>query len=387
MREKNLTPPQKFVATTLFGLENILAEELKELGAQKIQVEKKTVSFFGDQHLLYKANLHCRTAIRILQPLAKFTIRQESDLYKQVQKIDWEKYLDSEGSLAIDSVIRSSIFTHSLYVAQKVKDAIVDQFRERFGQRPSVDLAKPDLKIHLYMNQNETTLSLDSSGDSLHKRGYRIITTTVPLNEVLAAGIIQLANWKGETNFIDPMCGSGTFLIEAALIAINRIPGYYRKHYGFMTWKDFSPELYEKIKKEASAQEKKELEIEITGSDTNKKASQIARQNIQNAQLDKMITVEHVPFEERTPPPAPGTLIMNPPYGERQVVEQDLEEKYKRIGDTMKQKYAGYTAYIFTGNRQAAKRVGLKPSRKIELFNGPIDCRLLKYEMYKGKRD
>jgi putative N6-adenine-specific DNA methylase len=372
-------------ATTLFGLEEILAEELKSLGAKDIRVQRRFVEFSGDQYIMYKANLWCRTAIRILKPIASFTIHKEKDLYREIRKIRWDQYITPQSTIAIDSFVRSSIFTHSLYVSQLTKDAIVDQMRDEKGRRPGVDLKDPDLRLNLHIQQNQAVLSLDSSGDSLHKRGYRIQTNTVPLNEVLAAGILYLTGWDCNSSFIDPMCGSGTFLIEAAMMALGRIPGYYRSKFGFMRWLDYDAGLYHGIQDEAIKNERETLSFPIEGSDVNRKTYQIACKNIQNAGMEDYIQIQHKAFEEQSPPPAPGVMVMNPPYGERQEVDQ-LREKYKRIGDVLKNKYKNYSAYVFTGNLQEAKHIGLKTSFRKELFNGAIDCRLLKYDMYAGSK-
>ena len=372
-------------ATTLFGLEDILAEELKSIGATKLRVQRRFVEFSGDQYIMYKANLWCRTAIRILKPIASFTLHEEKDLYREIQEIRWDKYITPQSTIAIDSFVRNSIFTHSLYVSQLTKDAIVDQMRDEKGNRPGVDLKDPDLRLNLHIQQNQAVLSLDSSGDSLHKRGYRIQTNTVPLNEVLAAGILYLTGWDCNSSFIDPMCGSGTFLIEAAMMALGRIPGYYRSKFGFMRWLDYDAGLYHGIQDEAIKNERATLTFPIEGSDVNRKSFQIACKNVQNAAMEDYIQIHHKAFEEQTPPPAPGVMVMNPPYGERQEVDQ-LREKYKRIGDVLKSKYKNYTAYVFTGNLQEAKYIGLKTSFRKELFNGAIDCRLLKYDMYAGSK-
>ena len=372
-------------ATTLFGLEKILAKELRSLGAKDVSVQRRFVEFSGDQYIMYKANLWCRTAIRILKPIARFAIHKEKDLYREVQKISWGQYISSKSSIAIDSFVRNSIFSHSLYVSQLTKDAIVDQIRGKTGGRPDVDLKDPDLRLNLHIQQNNVVLSLDSSGDSLHKRGYRIQTNTVPLNEVLAAGILYLTGWNNDVSFIDPMCGAGTFPIEAAMMALGRVPGYYRPKFGFMRWLDYDAKLYHDIQDEAIKNEKKCLAFPIEGSDVNKKSYQIACKNVRNADMEDYIQLRHRAFEEQTPPKAPGVMVMNPPYGERQEVDM-LREKYERIGDVLKSKYAGYSAYVFTGNLQEAKHIGLRPTFRKELFNGPIECRLLKFEMYAGSK-
>lgn len=371
-------------ATTLYGLEDLLAEELAALGAQSLHQQRRLVTFTGNRDLLYRANLWSRLAIRVLMPVHKFVARDESILYREVQKIDWSGYLRARGTLAVDAVVHNSSFTHSLYVAQLTKDAIVDQFRNATGIRPSVDLDDPDVRVHLHINENRATLSLDSSGDSLHKRGYRLKTNTVPVNEVLAAGIIRHSGWDGKSSFSGPMCGSGTFVIEAAMMAIRRAPGYARK-FGFMRWLDYDENLFRKLHAEALAGEMSHAPCPIVGSDVNKKSVQIARENVQNAGLAHVVRIERRALEDESPPPPPGVMIVNPPYGVRQE-EENLAARYKMIGDVLKQKYQGYIACVFTGNREAAKHIGLRPSRRIELYNGPIDCRLLRFEIYAGSR-
>ncbi len=372
-------------ATTPFGLEKVLAEELRSIGAQNVCARRRFVEFTGNKYILYKANLWCRTAIRILKPIARFDINKEKDLYVEIQKICWDQYITPESSITIDSFVRNSIFTHSLYVSQLTKDAIVDQIRQKTGLRPNVDQVSPDLRLNLHIQNNEAVLSLDSSGASLHKRGYRVRTNTVPLNEVLAAGILYLTKWDCNSSFIDPMCGSGTFLIEAAMMALKRVPGYYRSEFGFMRWLDYDSNLYHSIQDEAKKNETGTITFPIIGSDVNKTSYRIACENIINANMEELIEVHHCAFEEQIPPAPPGIMVMNPPYGERQEVSQ-LRERYKTIGDVLKNRYNGYTAYVFTGNMQEAKHIGLRPSRRIELFNGAIDCRLYKFDIYAGSR-
>ena len=376
--------PLKMVAKTLTGLEPVLAEELRGLGAEEIHRFNRLVAFQGDRRLLYKANLCCRTAIRILVRLKKFNVRDERHLYDKIKQVDWSSYLDKDGTLAIDPVVTNSTFTHSLYVAQLAKDAIVDQFRERTGVRPSVDLENPDLRLNLHMNQNITTVYLDSSGDSLHKRGYRAQTGVAPVNEVLAAGIIRLSRWDGKSPFVDGMCGSGTFAIEAALLAQHIAPGVYRKELGFERWKDYDPALYREVFSEADEKEIRALPFPIIGSDKDPKTAQVAQQNVRNAGLEGTVKIECKAFEQQTPPPAPGVLVINPPYGERIEVRK-IHALYRMIGDTLRTKYAGYTAYVLSGNLDTVGSIGLRPSREITLFNGPIECRLMEYRLERQK--
>lgn len=374
-------------ATTLSGLEELLAEELRGLGAKKIVSQKRLVSFEGNQELLYRANLWCRTAIRILKPIDTFSAYSEKELYTEVQKINWMRFIEARNSIAVDVILTHSTFQHSLYVAQLTKDAIVDQFRSHTGERPSVDLKSPDLRVVLYINKNKVNVSVDTSGQSLHKRGYRSQTHTVPLNEVLAAGIVLLSKWDRSSAFVDGMCGSGTILIEAAMIALDIAPGFFRKNFGFMNWKDYDKELFAKLLAEAKRRRRSTKSLSLMGCEVNKKTCGIARDNIENAGLSKFIRVFNKPFEFFEPRCSRGTLVMNPPYNSRQKISDDLGEKYKMIGDTLKKNYAGFHAYIFTGNLDAAKKIGLRTSRRIPLHNGSIDCRLLYFEMYSGSKE
>ena len=375
----------QMTATTQFGLEEILAEELYQLGAKNIEVGSRAVRFMGDKKLMYEANLWCRTAVRILKPFANFPARDEKDLYKQVQKIDWTEYLSVDSTFAISSVVNQSTFEHSLFVSQLTKDAIADQFRDKFGKRPSVDLDNPDVRINLHMLENRVNLSLDSSGDSLHKRGYRLQTNVAPLNEILAAGIILLTGWDKKTPLYDPMCGSGTLLTEAAMIAHNIAPGLYRHDFGFTHWQDFDEELFKQVIREARQQEDPDNDVPIIGSDIDRDYVEAARNNISSAELDDYVRVKVADFKETQKPEEKGILIVNPPYNER-LVNENINELYKMIGDTLKTHYQDWDAYVFTGNLEAAKNIGLKTSRRIPLYNGSIDSRLLKYELYRGSK-
>lgn len=378
--------PINMIATTQFGLEEVLAAELKQLGAQDLKITTRAVEFSGDQRLLYQANIWCRTAIRILVPFASFFVRDEEDLYRKVSRIRWQEYLSLAQTFAINAVVSNSTFQHSLFVSQLTKDAIVDQFRRETGERPSVDVARPDVRLNLHMYDNQVTLALDASGDSLHRRGYRLQTNVAPLNEVLAAGIIQLTNWDKKSPFIDPMCGSGTLLIEAAMLAYNMAPGLYRGYnFGFVAWKDFNKKLFEQVLEEARAARLPEADIEIIGSDIDRDYIEAARNNITEAGLEDEIRVRVRDIKEATRVGEQGVVVLNPPYGER-IGSDDLNQLYKTIGDALKTNFSGYDAYVFTGNLEAAKSIGLRTSRRIPLYNGPIECRLLKYELYRGSK-
>jgi putative N6-adenine-specific DNA methylase len=374
----------RMIAKTLFGFESILAKELLDLGAMDIKEGNRMVSFVGDKGFMYKANLCLRTAIKVLKPYESFTANSEQELYDNIKKLPWEKFIDVEGSLAIDSAVHSDIFTHSQYVALKSKDAIVDRFREKFGKRPDVDLDFPDLRINIHIENNFCNVSFDSSGDSLHKRGYRTATNIAPINEVLAAGMLLMSGWDGQCDFLDPMCGSGTIPIEAAMIACNIPPNLNRKEFAFEKWNDWDEDLYEKI--EASAMKKvRDFHFKIRGYDKAPSAVMKAKDNVTNANLGDFIEIEQKSFFESVKQNE-GYLHMlfNPPYGER--LEIDIEDFYGKIGDTLKQGYPGTHAWFIATNFDAIKSVGLRASRKIKLYNGPLEGRLLKYVLYEGSK-
>jgi len=386
MAKQNPNGNFNITVTTLAGLEEVLAEELRALDMDYIKIGVRAVTCSGTMRQMYEANLWCRTAIRVLKPIRTFKARDEQDLYEQVQKIKWSDYLDVKQTFAINAAVSHSTFEHSLFVAQLTKDAIVDQFRKATGERPSVDLNRPDLRLNLHMHENMVTLSLDSSGDSLHRRGYRLQTNVAPLNEVLAAGIVALSGWDKKSTFIDPMCGSGTLLIEAAMMAQNIAPGLYRRDgYGFEKWKDYDEKLFEMLWTTAEAKAKDAPQAAILGHDIDPDYITAARNNIENAGLADVIEVGEADFFKSEAPATPGVIVMNPPYNER-IQSDDINLLYKNIGDTLKTSYQGYDAYILTGNLEAAKSIGLRVSRRIPLYNGPIDCRLLKYELYRGSR-
>jgi putative N6-adenine-specific DNA methylase len=376
-------------ATTQFGLEEVLAAELRQLGATIEKVGQRAVEFSGNKQLLYEAVLWCRTAMRILKPFAGFYARDERALYREVGRIDWQEFIHPDQTFAITAVVNKSSFEHSLFVAQLTKDAIVDQFRNRTGQRPSVDVKTPDIRLHLHMLENEVTLSLDAAGDSLHRRGYRQQTNAAPLNEVLAAGLLLLTGWDGRKPLIDPMCGSGTLLTEAALIAQRIAPGlYHQGKFSFENWPDFDRALWESVRLDARQARLEEPQAYLGGSDISGEFINLARENVAAADLEDFIRLSVRDVKEAKAPAkeAPGIVIMNPPYGERIGEEAEMEALYKAIGDTLKTSFQGYDAYVFTGNLEAAKRIGLKTSRRVPLYNGPIECRLLKYELYQGTR-
>jgi len=370
------------VAKTFAGLEQVLADELKVLGAESISVERRAVSYWGDQELLYKSNFCLRTALKILKPVAEFDVTKREQLYNLTKKVVWTDYLALGKTFAIDSTVQSDIFVNSMYASLKVKDAIADYFREATGKRPSVNTVDPDIRINVYLMGNHCILSLDSSGESLHKRGYRLGQGEAPLNEVLAAGMILLSDWRGEKDFLDPMCGSGTLLIEAAMIAKGMPPGIYRKSFGFERWPDFNDKLFAEI---YNAEYETEFKGKILGFDISAKSIAIAKANIKNAGFSKKVEVEVKDVRTLEPPFENGIIITNPPYGER-IKPQSIFELYTSIGNTLKNKFAGYEAWIISGSVDGLKSIGLKPSKKIELFNGAIACSYRCYSLFQGSR-
>ena len=372
----------KLIAKTFMGLESVLAEELTNLGANNIEIGRRMVSFTGDKEMMYRANMQLHTAIRILKPIKEFKALSADDVYEQVKAIDWSDYIGLKSTFAVDSVVFSEEFKHSKFVAYKVKDAIVDQFRERTGMRPNVSVTSPDIRLHIHIAEDKATLCLDSSGESLHRRGYRQESVEAPLNEVLAAGIILMSGWRGETDFIDPMCGSGTLLIEAALIAHNMAPGLFRKEFAFEKWNDFDAELFDKVYNDDS--EEREFKHHIYGYDVDMKAVNTALRNVRAASLTNDITVEQRDFKDFTEPEKPAIMITNPPYGER-ISTPNLLETYKMIGERLKHAFQGNEAWILSYREECFDQIGLRPSIKIPLYNGALECELRRYQMFGGK--
>jgi len=376
----------RLTATTFYGLESVLAQELSDLGARNIRTGNRAVHFEGDKGFMYKANYNLHTALRILREIAVYhKIYKAEHLYKALYEIDWEKYTDVNGRIRIDVSGQTKFFKNTRFIALKAKDAIVDQFKEKYNKRPDVDLKNPDLRIVLHFYDQKMEVLLDSSGDSLHKRGYRTQTNIAPLNEVLAAGIVGLSGWNGQKNLLDPMCGSGTVLIEAAMRAMKIPAGINRKNFGFQNWKNFDKELFSLIQ-ESSFNKIRELPagIKLTGFDKAPSAVAKARQNVENAGLEDFINIKQADFFKSVRPQQELSLLFNPPYNERLSI--DTQDFYKRIGDTLKHNYPGTEAWMLAGNLQALKFVGLRPSRKIKLFNGKIESRLVQYIMYAGSK-
>lgn len=387
------------LAKTFKGLEEVLAKELIELGANDVQLERRAVSFRGDKALLYRANLCLRTASRILVPIVEATltpkkknIAPEDLLYEAVKRVEWSRYMSVENTFAINATVYSDTFRNSRFVTYRVKDAIADYWMERANKRPSVAVEAPDILINVHIAKEHLTLSLDSSGESLHKRGYRVANTEAPINEALAAGMLLMAGWKGQSDFYDPMCGSGTLLIEAALIARNIAPGVFRQAFAFEKWSDFDAELWSDIYNDDSQEH--EFTHKIYGSDASFYAIQQAAKNIKSAGVQKDVELKQIRMEEikaitnnQSPLTNPSPLVMlNPPYGERLKSNKEMEDLYSAIGSTLKHQFAGATAWIISSNDAAMKCIGLKPSRKVRLLNGELDCQFNRYDLFQGKR-
>ncbi|MBR1934172.1 MAG: methyltransferase [Prevotella sp.] len=383
----NAHAEHELIAKTFMGLEPVLAKELTRLGANNVQIGRRMVSFTGDKELMYRANFSLHTAIKILKPIKRFKAKSADDVYEEIKKIDWSEYLDNDRTFAVDAVVFSEEFRHSKFVSYKVKDAIVDQFREQHGTRPNISVANPDLRLHIHIadvapGKSECTLCLDSSGESLHRRGYRQESVEAPINEVLAAGMILMTGWQGDTDFIDPMCGSGTLLVEAALIARNMAPGLFRKEYAFEKWPDFDAELFDRIYNDDS--QEREFNHHIYGYDVDMKAVNTARMNIKAAGLSADITVEQQDFKDFQQPREKSIIVTNPPYGER-ISTPDLLGTYRMIGERLKHQFQGGDAWILSYREECFEQIGLKPSIKIPLYNGSLECEFRKYQMFDGK--
>lgn len=375
----------QMLAKTFKGLEQVLAKELVELGANNVQIERRAVSFTGDKRMLYMANFCLRTASRILVPITQFKARHTDDIYEQVKHIDWSEYMTTQMTFQIDATVYSDYFRHSQFVTYRVKDAIVDWWMERGGVRPSVKLTNPDLYLNVHIGGDIVTISLDSSGESLHKRGYRVANTQAPINEALAAGMLLLAGWNGQGDFYDPMCGSGTLLIEAAMIARNIAPGIYRKGFAFEKWANFDADLFEDVYSDDSRE--REFEHKIYGSDAGFYAVQTATKNIESAGLQRDIEVKQIRVQELrlADQDTDGALVMiNPPYGERLAQDKDVLNLYKDMGTALKHQFSGATAWIISSNDEALKCIGLRPAKRVRLVNGDLDCWFNQYVLFKG---
>jgi putative N6-adenine-specific DNA methylase len=372
------------VIKTFHGLEAVLAKELKALGAADIRMLKRAVSCTGDLALVYRANYELRTALRVLIPIHTFEVSNEKAYYRAVREVEWNQYLDVAGTLAVDALLSGGIFRHSQYMALLTKDAIVDYYRDRYARRPDVNPEAPHLRVHARIHGSKCTLLLDASGDSLHKRGYRRDTVEAPLNEVLAAGMVLLSGWNDTGPFVDPMCGSGTIAIEAALLAANIPPQRSRSSFGFFRWRNFDRKLWERLKAEADARVRKPI-FTLYASDKDTRARNATAINLLSAGLENLVQVQKMPFEKLTPPEPPGVLITNPPYDERLRTE-DIAQFYKAIGNRLKKHWTGWTAWIISSNQEALKHLGLQPTAKSILYNGALECVFQKFELYEGSR-
>ena len=372
----------ELIAKTFQGLEPVLAGELTDLGANNIQIGRRMVSFTGNQEMMYRANFALRTAIRVLKPIKHFKAESADEVYDAVKSIDWNQYLNNETSFAVDSVVFSKEFRHSKFVAYKVKDAIVDYFREKTGTRPNISVTNPDLRLNIHIAEYDCTLSLDSSGESLHRRGYRQEAVEAPLNEVLAAAMILMTGWRGECDLIDPMCGSGTIAIEAALIARGMAPGLFRKEYAFEKWPDFDEVLFDRIYNDESNE--REFTHKIYGYDINRNAVEIATHNVKAAGLTKDIEIIQQDFHQFKQPKEKSIIITNPPYGER-ISTPDLLGLYKMIGERLKHQFQDNEAWILSYREECFDQIGLKPSLKTPLYNGSLECEFRKYQIFSGK--
>ena len=374
----------EMIAKTFRGLEEVLATELVNLGANNVELQRRAVSFTGDKALMYKANLHLRTASRILKPILSFDASNADEVYEHVKKINWSDYMSVDTTFAIDSTVFSDDFRHSKFVSYRVKDAIVDWFKEKMDKRPSVRLDNPQLMFNVHIAQRRCTISLDSSGESLHKRGYRISQNEAPLNEALAAGMLLMAGWNGQTNFVDPMCGSGTLLIEAALIALNVPPGIYRSSFGFEKWNDFDSELFDTIYNDDSAE--RPFNYKIYGSDIALRAIKISEQNVKSSGMGKYIELQTKSIKDLEAPVENCLLVTNPPYGER-ITSDDIFGLYATLGTTLKHKFAGNACWVISSHDECLDKIGLKPSERIPLLNGTLECWFNRYDIFAGKRN
>lgn len=374
---------EKFVAKTYAGLEQILKEELEQLGAENCRIGTRAVEFEGDMSMLYRANYFCRFALRILWNVHQFTFRDNNQFYEEIYKYPAEEIMSVHNTLAFNVTMSGNMFKTPLYAALLAKDAVCDRFREKFDERPSVNKDNPDIQFNIHIFNNNAALYLDASGESLHKRGYRVSSHPAQISEVVAAAMVKLSGWKHDCDLIDPMCGSGTILIEAAMSALNIPAGFYREKYGFFNWKNFDRRFWEKIVNEADI--KDDVPINFYGSDISTRFIGMAKANVYEARLNDFIRLQRCAMSESAPKRTPAYLIFNPPYGERLDME-DIEDFYKQIGNSLKQKFAGCTAFLISSNMEAVKRIGLHPSKKTTLYNGALECKFLRYDLYAGSK-
>ena len=373
----------KIQIKTFYGLETILAEELKKLGGRNVEIKTRAVNCEGDLGFLYKVNYSARTALKVLVPIYEFKAFNEQKFYEKLTRFNWDDYMKINQTFSIDATVHSERFTHSQFMTLKMKDAIVDFFNRKYQKRPTIDTRNPEIKFSLHIDRDMITISMDSSGDPLYKRGYKRQQGEAPINEVLASGMLQIAGWDGKGNFLDPMCGSGTILIEAAMIAMNLPAQIFRKSFGFQNWKNYDEELFQKIK-EFRINRIKEFTGKIVGYDIDNKMLNIARETIEIAEMEEVIEVKKQDFFESKKDLFPLLIVFNPPYDERITIR--YEDFYKKIGDTFKQGYPNTLAWMISSDLEAVKKVGLRPSRKVKLYNGKLETRFLQYEMYEGTK-
>lgn len=377
-----MKPQFELIAKTFQGLEEILAQELIELGADNVQIGRRMVSFTGDKEMMYRANFCLRTAVRILKPIRHFRAADADAVYEAVKSIEWDQYLSLDTTFSVDSVVYSTEFRHSKFVAYKVKDAIADYFREKTGQRPNIKLTNPDIKLNIHIAETDCTLSLDSSGESLHQRGYRVATVEAPINEVLAAAIVRMSGWDYQSDLIDPFCGSGTILVEAALMARNIYPGIFRKEFGFEKWKDFDADMLQRIFDDDSAE--REFHHRIYGYDLNLRAVEAATANAKAAGVADCVEVAQRDVRKFAQPAMPAVMVTNPPYGER-LASADVLSLYRTLGERLKHQFVGGEAWVICSREECFEQMGLKPSLKTPLYNGSLDCELRKYQIFDGR--
>ena len=375
----------KIIAKTFQGLEEVLAKELATLGANNIELGRRMVSFTGDQEMLYRANFCLRTAVKVLKPIKEFKAQDADEVYEVVRCMDWSQYMDVTSTFLIDAVVFSEQFRHSKFVAYRVKDAIADYWREKTGERPNVGITNPDLRINVHIAEDDVTISLDSSGESLHLRGYKVRNTEAPINEVLAAGLVMLSGWDCQCDLIDPFCGSGTILIEAALIAQNIYPGVFRKEYAFERWKDFDEALFDQIYNDDSKE--RTFEYKIYGYDINRQVVQIAQDNVKSAGVQNIVEVQQGDIANFEQPVEKAIIITNPPYGERigATGTIDVNELYAIIGERLKHAFVGGDAWIISNKEEYFASIGMRPSTRIALYNGSLECEFRKYQIFEGK--
>ncbi len=370
----------KILVKTLAGLEEVLKKEIEDLGGKNIRAHKRAVSCEGDMDFVYKANIYLRTALRVLVPIFEFEAKDEHELYKNVYDFDWTQYLRKHQTFAIDNTVFSQYFKHSKYAALKTKDAIVDQFRKKFDERPSINVESPDIQLNLHAWNEKFSISLDSSGKPLNQRGYRDRGHQAPLNEVLAAGMILMSGWTPDKPLLDPMCGTGTILMEAAMIAYKIPPNAHRKDFGFKTWNDFEPMKWHRTKMDAESY-KTDFDVSITGIEINPGAFRMANKTLKHLKLDRKVKVKRMDFFDYKPVrETEGVIICNPPYGER--IGEEIEEMYKKIGDHLKQNFKNQSVWLLSSNKAALKQIGLQTEERIALYNGSLDCEYCNYKIY-----